>query len=107
MLISSYSTTSPGASAIYIKIKAYLSPVKLNWGLAELGNINEEKDIKKQELNNQIEIMVQKVKTYEELKIKSEELMEIMSIQNSEIETLKTKAANDGSVNIIEILGVC
>ena len=51
--------------------------------------------------------MVQKVKTCEELKMKSEELMEIMSIQNSEIETLKTKAANDGSVNIIEILGVC
>ena len=52
--------------------------------------------------------MVQKVKTYKELKMKSEELMEIMSIQNSEIETLKTKAlANDGFVNIIEILGVC
>ena len=44
LLISSYFTTIPGrpagrAGAGYIKIKANLSPVELNWGLAELGNI--------------------------------------------------------------------
>jgi hypothetical protein len=36
----SYLTPIPGgrAGAGYIKIKANLSPVELNWGLAELGN---------------------------------------------------------------------
>jgi hypothetical protein len=40
LIISSYFTTFPGgrrADAGYIKIKANLSPVELNWGLAELG----------------------------------------------------------------------
>ena len=36
-----------------------------------IGNIAKEKDIKIQELNDQIEKKVQKVKTYEELKVKS------------------------------------
>ena len=70
-----------------------------------IGNIAKEKDIKIQELNDQIEKKVQKVKTYEELKVKSEELMEIMIKQSSEIETLKTKAlANDVGVNITGML---
>ena len=56
-------------------------------------------------MNDQIENMVQKVKTYKELKMKSEELMEIMIKQSSEIETLKTKAlANDVGVNITGML---
>ena len=49
--------------------------------------------------------MVQKVKTCEELKMKSEELMEIMIKQSSEIETLKTKSLpNDVGVNITGML---
>ena len=61
MLISSYFTTFPGGrpggrpDAGYIKIKANLSPVELNWGLAELVKKNKRnKKIKLEERANEV-----------------------------------------------------